>query len=98
MIVDNEEQILKLKLAYKILQLLTCLLWITFSIIDAGAFNGFIRISRLTKLGTPPAIFCIILATIESLGYVSASGLGFYCLWAVHSVNIIILNLYFNYL
>jgi hypothetical protein len=76
------------KLIYLVLQSISCCLWVVFSIIDAGAFNGFVRSSKLCKLtDNAAAVFCLILGLIESLLYLSACGLGLYCIWAVHTVN-----------
>jgi len=48
-----------------------CLLWFIFSILGAGAFNGWTKISVLSGFG-----FCIFLSIIESIMYLVACGLG----------------------
>jgi hypothetical protein len=76
------------KIAYEVMQCVTCLLWLAFSIIDAGAFNGLIRVVKLINYGGGAAIFGFILGFLESLAYLASCGLGLYCMITFCSVKL----------
>ncbi len=73
------------KILYTILQLSSCFLWICFAIIDLGAFNGVVRVSKLVKRDEGAAMFGLFLGVVESLMYITASLLGFYSAWTLNS-------------
>ena len=66
---------------YKILQAILGLAWLMCSIIAAGAFDGWVRVSQL--FGSR-ADFSGILAFIESIVYALNSLLAIYCVYATH--------------
>ena len=63
-------------LRYRLCQGVLCILWLVFSFIKAGSFNGWARISSLRNKKEAMADFCIFLTVIESLGYTIALVLG----------------------
>jgi len=56
-------------LRYRLAQAVLCTLWLIFSIMRAGCFNGWTRIATLKKYKESAAKFCIFLTVLESLGY-----------------------------
>ena len=66
---------------YKIFQVILGLAWFIWSIIGAGAFNGWVRVSSLFGSG---ATFPGILALFESIIYLLNSLLAVYCVYATH--------------
>eukprot|EP00826_Nyctotherus_ovalis_P022550 TRINITY_DN1745_c0_g2_i17.p2 TRINITY_DN1745_c0_g2~~TRINITY_DN1745_c0_g2_i17.p2 ORF type:complete len:215 (+),score=46.32 TRINITY_DN1745_c0_g2_i17:124-768(+) len=63
-------------LRYKICQGVVCILWLVFSIIRGGCFNGWTRITLLKREKESAANFCIFLTVLESLGYTFSLILG----------------------
>ena len=67
---------------YKILQGLLIILFFVFSIIDAGCFNGWVRVSSLFKDGNPvPGVIAII----ESVIYIVYCLLTAFCIYKVQT-------------
>ena len=71
---------------YRITQSILCVLWLVFSIIRAGAFNGWTRIALLNSYGETAAKFCIFFAVLESLGYTASLILGIVGILQISSV------------
>ena len=69
---------------YKFFQAILALAWFIWSIIGAGAFNGWVRVSGLFGSG---AVFPGILALFESIVYLLNSLLAFYCVYATHKFD-----------
>lgn len=65
---------------YQIGQGLLCIAWIIFSIIYAGAINGFVRMGQLFGDGYG---FQAVLSLIESLLYLAVAGLGIFNIWKI---------------
>ena len=66
--------------AYRVCQAILCVFWLLWSIIRAGSFDGWARISLLS--GADPrgaAGFCIFLVVLQSIGYMGACGIGIFC-------------------
>jgi hypothetical protein len=72
------------RLVYKVGEVILCILYFIFSIIPAGAFNGWVKIWYLVEIGTASADFGIFMCCVESLIYMFNCGFGLYC---VHQVN-----------
>lgn len=70
---------------YRITQILLCILWFVFSIIGAGCFNGWVKIKTLSKCGLGFSIFLVV---VESLLYLTACGLGIFCVVKSFRVSI----------
>jgi hypothetical protein len=76
------------RLVYKIGQVILSLLYLVFSIIPAGAFNGWIKISWLSGMSDGAAGFGIFMCVVESLIYTANCGLGLYCVYLVHTERV----------
>eukprot|EP00826_Nyctotherus_ovalis_P009735 TRINITY_DN12575_c0_g1_i10.p2 TRINITY_DN12575_c0_g1~~TRINITY_DN12575_c0_g1_i10.p2 ORF type:complete len:127 (+),score=38.30 TRINITY_DN12575_c0_g1_i10:47-382(+) len=61
---------------YRICQAIACVLWLVFSIVRAGPFNGWSRIGLLDDYKESAARFCIFLTVLESLGYTATTVIG----------------------
>jgi len=70
---------------YRILQGSMCFLYIIFSFIEKIAFNGWLKIGKLSS-GNGGEKFCILLVIIESCGWLIASGFGIYGIIKCHYV------------
>ena len=71
---------------YKISQLVLCGFLLVFSIMRAGSFNGWARISKLNEIDEELAKFCIFLCVLESTGYTAAVVLGIIGILRINSV------------
>jgi hypothetical protein len=60
-------------------------MYLLFSIIPSGAFNGWAKISSLQDMDSSAADFGILMCVVESLLYTINSGLGLYCAHLVHT-------------
>lgn len=76
------------RIVYRIGQVILCLLYLVFSIIPAGAFNGWIKIGWLADEGSSAADFGIFMCVIESLIYTANCCLGIYCVYQVHTEKV----------
>ncbi len=74
---------------YRACQGVLCVAWFIFSIIRAGCFDGWMRISFLNKFDDGAAKFCIFLTVLESLGYLASMILGVICVIRISSVRFI---------
>ncbi len=72
---------------YRICQGVLCVLWFLFSILMAGCFDGWARVSHLSKFNDGGLKFCIFLAVLESLGYTAATILGVICIVRAPAVS-----------
>jgi hypothetical protein len=72
-------------LIYKAGQVLLSCMYLLFSIISSGAFNGWAKISSLEDMDDSAADFGILMCVVESLLYTVNSGLGLYCAYLVHT-------------
>lgn len=65
---------------YQIIQGILCIAWFVFSIVFAGAINGFVRTGQLFSAGYG---FQGILSLFESILYLADCFLGIFCIWRV---------------
>ena len=63
------------------------MLWFVFSIIRAGCFDGWMRISLLNEHDEGAAKFCIFLTVLEALGYLASMILGIICIIRISNVS-----------
>ena len=75
---------------YKIGQATLCVLYLVFSIIKAGCFNGFTKIGDLNEDGSGGAKFGIAMVIIESILYLANMLLGAFCIYQVHTEKVIL--------
>eukprot|EP00826_Nyctotherus_ovalis_P063901 TRINITY_DN9369_c0_g1_i9.p1 TRINITY_DN9369_c0_g1~~TRINITY_DN9369_c0_g1_i9.p1 ORF type:complete len:223 (-),score=43.95 TRINITY_DN9369_c0_g1_i9:223-891(-) len=73
-------------LRYRLCQGVLCILWLVFSFIKSGSFNGWARIKSLVKEKEAAADFCIFLTVVESAGYTLALILGIIGILKIGSV------------
>ena len=73
---------------YRICQGILCVLWIIFSIIRDGSFDGFTRIGMLNDYKEAVAKFCILLVLLLSHGYIIFFCLGLYGIIKIGTVII----------
>ncbi len=71
---------------YRACQAIISILWLIFSIINTGAFDGWARIGSLKHRNSGTANFCIFLLVIEALSYMYSSIMGVVCLLQIGSV------------
>eukprot|EP00826_Nyctotherus_ovalis_P009737 TRINITY_DN12575_c0_g1_i13.p1 TRINITY_DN12575_c0_g1~~TRINITY_DN12575_c0_g1_i13.p1 ORF type:complete len:252 (+),score=39.72 TRINITY_DN12575_c0_g1_i13:72-827(+) len=71
---------------YRICQAIACVLWLVFSIVRAGPFNGWSRIGLLDDYKESAARFCIFLTVLESLGYTATTVIGIVGILQISSV------------
>jgi hypothetical protein len=60
------------------------ILYLVFSIIDSGSFDGFIRVNTLFEVSDGGHTFAGILALIQSLLYLANMFLALYCAHQTH--------------
>ena len=61
---------------YCICQIILSIIWLVFSIIMAGSFDGWLRIRFLKGSNEGSGNFCIFLCVVESLGYTASAIIG----------------------
>ncbi len=72
-------------LIYQITQGLLCAAWFVFSILNAGPFDGWAKISILSDCGLG---FSIFLAVLQSIIYLVTCFLGLFCIYKATKVSI----------
>ena len=73
--------VFKKLIAFRVCQAILSLLWLIWSIIRAGPFDGWSRISALAgAMPSGAAGFCIFMTILQSIGYMGSCGIGIFCL------------------
>jgi hypothetical protein len=74
-------------LLYKIVQICCIVLWVLWSILRAGSFDGWARVYILIKsIPKGAAGFALFLCFIENIGYYGAIAIGIFCMARLEDV------------
>jgi hypothetical protein len=75
-------------IVYRIAQGILCVLWLIFSFIRSGCFDGWTRITALNENGSGGAKFCIFLVVIQALLYHTSTAMGVFGIIKVAEVKL----------